>query len=355
MTFKTLTTLGILALASPAWASTQEAATITTQDAQTLKGFWEIPDAAPVGAVVILQGSGNVAADGDVSSALLGSGYKGQPAKLSDQMADALAAAGIASLRYNKRGVDDPTQLPNQTLPFLKKDAESALSLVQSRFPNLNIGIVGLSEGATVATLVADEVSVKSLFLLSLPTRAIDDVLSYQFFGWPTNLMLSRFDPMKTGTIAGTQIQAVGLTALPLMGVAWTQLDTNHDGQLSESTELLPAYESFYGSMRGLLATPAFKDWYASYQVNPAFSQVAAQLKASSIYLYQGMDDAQINWSWVMEDSNFFPVKPTLHLYSGLGHCYSPMDGVIGEIKTSGPISNDVLQQLTLDVSAGLK
>lgn len=102
-------------------AASIEAAQVHTYDGQVLNGFWTLPDAAPVGAVVILQGSGNVGADGDVSAPLLGSGYHGQVAHLSEQMADALAAVGIASIRYAKRGFDDSTQLPNQTVPFIKK------------------------------------------------------------------------------------------------------------------------------------------------------------------------------------------------------------------------------------------
>ena len=355
---KTSVLLGLLFLglsSNLARASTDEAIQIQTYDNQTLNGFWTLPDGAVTGAVLILQGSGHVAADGDVSGPTLGFGYQGQSAKLSEEIADQLASIGVASLRYSKRGVDDPTQLPNQTIPYLKSDAESALTLLQAKFPGVKTGVVGLSEGATLATLVSNDMQVDALFLLSLPTRAIDEVLSYQYFDWPTELLMSRLDPNQTGFITAAQFQEAGVTTLPQMGASWSALDTNQDQQLSVTTELLPAYQSFYNSMRGLLKTPTYQGWYQSFLVIPSFAQVASHLKTGAVFVYQGMDDAQVRWNWILEDSNFISITPNVHLFPNVGHCFSPMDGTIGEIKTSGPLSNDLLQQLSADVATGLK
>src|SRR5450759_392147 len=103
--------------------------TIETTDGQKLNGILTLPSDQVVSAALIIQGSGNVGLDGDVSGPFLGTGYKGQPAKLSEQIANSLAAVGVASLRYSKRGVDDPTQLPNQKFPYLVNDANSAFQV----------------------------------------------------------------------------------------------------------------------------------------------------------------------------------------------------------------------------------
>lgn len=227
--------------------------------------------------------------------------------------------------------------------------------MVQTRFPALKVGILGLSEGAEVATLVAGDVHVNGLFLMSLPTRPIDELLSYQFFDWPTELLINFLDPNHTGQILGSAFQSNSLTALPLVGQAWTALDSNQDQQISEATELLPAYQNFYFGVRSLLKTPQYSGWYQSFLALPAFSQIASKMTVDTIFIYQGLKDAQVRWNWVLEDSYAMPVVPTTHLYSNLGHCFSPMDGKIGEIKTTGPVDTDVLTQLTKDVLKTLK
>ena len=87
----------------------------------------------------------------------------------------------------------------------------------------------------------------------------------------------------------------------------------------------------------------------------PAFEQIAQQIQASTIYLYQGLKDPQVRWNWIVEDLGQFKLKPTLKLFSDYGHGFAPLEGSIGEIKTSGPFSEDLLNQLATDVSVSLK
>jgi hypothetical protein len=63
------------------------------------------------------------------------------------------------------------------------------------------------------------------------------------------------------------------------------------------------------------------------------------------------MDDAQTSWNWAVEDMILYPVQPKLRLYPHVGHCFSPMDGSIGDVKTSGPFSTDMLTQLNTDIA----
>jgi len=81
------------------------------------------------------------------------------------------------------------------------------------------------------------------------------------------------------------------------------------------------------------------------------FSEIASAVQSKQVFFYQGTKDAQVSASWIMEDSYSFSVKPTIRLYHGLGHCFSPMTGEYGEIKTAGPLSSSMLSDLTKDVS----
>ena len=316
--------------------------TVLTNDGQKLSAVLTIPDGQVLSSALILPGSGNVGLDGDVSGPFLGTGYHGQPAKLSEQIADSFASVGVATLRYSKRGVDDAAQLPNQKFPFLVDDAKSAFELLQSKFPKAKTIIIGFSEGGLVASILSTQVKSDALFLMAPVVRPIDEVFSYQFLAWPVELVKNNLAAFSTRSDS----------LLPLIGRPWSDIDFNKDNQLSVTDELLPTYQGFYTAVRGLLSTPALSYWYESLKALPAFSQYAGAIKAPVINVYQGMDDAQLRPSWIVEDMNFFPVKPTLHLFPGLGHCFSPMDGSMGEVKTSGPYSNQVLDQLMKDAQA---
>ena len=341
-------------------ALTTENISILTQDGLSLSGVLTLPSTPISGAVLILQGSGNVGADGDVSGPMLGLGYHGQSTKLSEQISEALAKKGIASVRYSKRGKEDPSQEKNQIIPVLQKDATSALSVLRARFPVNKIGIVGLSEGATLATLVSSQNAVDAVFLLSLPTRSIDEVMGYIFLSWPTEILTGHLDPNRTGSIdldSFTKSKVMNLSLMGVLGAETTveSLDVNHDHKISVTGELVPAYQKFYGILKSVLESPVYHNWYHSLKDMAPFSAVAPKMKTKNIFVYQGMDDAQVPWSWVVEDLFLLSVKPALHLYSGLGHCFSPMAGELGEVKTSGAMDESVLNQLSNDASLGLK
>ena len=85
-------------------------------------------------------------------------------------IADALARQGIASLRYDDRGWGDKSLDFSQftTADFLQ-DAASALPLLRKRFNK--VGVLGHSEGGTIAMMLASEG--KADFIVSLAGMAI--------------------------------------------------------------------------------------------------------------------------------------------------------------------------------------
>lgn len=85
-------------------------------------------------------------------------------------IADAFARAGIATLRYDDRGFNGyEGDLNACTTEDFKTDAEAALNLLKERFEN--VGIIGHSEGGTIAMMLAAEQ--KADFIISLAGMVI--------------------------------------------------------------------------------------------------------------------------------------------------------------------------------------
>lgn len=104
-----------------------------------------------------------------------GSGQQNRDEELFDHkpfavIADALARHGIASLRCDDRGWGDSNvNFANFTTEDFRQDAAAALPLLRSRFNK--VGILGHSEGATIAMMLASEG--KADFIVSLAGMAI--------------------------------------------------------------------------------------------------------------------------------------------------------------------------------------
>ena len=85
-------------------------------------------------------------------------------------IADALARAGIATLRYDDRGFGESTgDIINCTTQDLKNDALSGIRLLRERFDK--VGVLGHSEGGTIALLLAAEG--KADFIVSLAGNVV--------------------------------------------------------------------------------------------------------------------------------------------------------------------------------------
>ena len=85
-------------------------------------------------------------------------------------IADALARQGIASLRYDDRGWGDKSvNFANFTTDDFRQDAAATLPLLRKRFNK--VGILGHSEGGTIAMMLAAEGKVD--FIVSLAGMAI--------------------------------------------------------------------------------------------------------------------------------------------------------------------------------------
>ena len=85
-------------------------------------------------------------------------------------IADALARAGIATLRYDDRGFGESSgDIISCTTEDLKNDALAGINLLRERFDK--VGVIGHSEGGTIALMLAAEK--KADFIVSLAGMVI--------------------------------------------------------------------------------------------------------------------------------------------------------------------------------------
>lgn len=85
-------------------------------------------------------------------------------------IADALARAGIATLRYDDRGVGGSTgEVLTATTEDFKEDALAGIQLLRERFDK--VGVIGHSEGGTIALMLAAEGQAD--FIVSLAGMAV--------------------------------------------------------------------------------------------------------------------------------------------------------------------------------------
>jgi dienelactone hydrolase len=165
--------------APPGAPYTTEDVQITTPAGIRLAGTLTLPAGAPSSgypAVVTITGSGAQTRDG-VSIGL--SGYK--PFR---QLADTLGRRGIAVLRLDDRGAGaSDAGPPTATTADFAADIRAALAFLRAhpRIDSTRLGLVGHSEGAIIAPMVAaEDRALRGVVLLAGPGRPGRAVLRYQ-------------------------------------------------------------------------------------------------------------------------------------------------------------------------------
>jgi pimeloyl-ACP methyl ester carboxylesterase len=158
----------------------EETDTVTTPDGGILYGVLTKPAVQqPWPVVLIIAGSGPTDHNGNnpLMATANGSSYQ--------QLAAALAANGIASLRYDKRGIGQSTGFKKSTsatsLDDFTEDAVAWIDHLQKNTQRFkNVAVVGHSEGALIGLMCAGRRNFKSLVSLSGPGECMDKVLLAQ-------------------------------------------------------------------------------------------------------------------------------------------------------------------------------
>jgi pimeloyl-ACP methyl ester carboxylesterase len=154
---------GCTAVISPLAQGWTERAVMLGSDVAALHGTLALPDGtAPVPGVLIIPGSGPVDRDGNLPG-MVNNSLK--------QLAHGLAACGVASVRIDKRGIgaSRTAGLHEEDLRFgtYIGDAIAWLGLLHAEPRISQTFLLGHSEGALVATLAAQRMTVAGLIIIA--------------------------------------------------------------------------------------------------------------------------------------------------------------------------------------------
>ena len=151
---------------------------------------------APVAAALVITGSGRINRDSDM---------RGLRLDVTRAVADALVAAHVSTLRYDKRGVGRSGGDYLRTgMDQRLADARAALAWLAARNPGLPLLVVGHSEGTAYAAQLADDERVAGIVLLSGPARPGDQVLN-----WQTEQVATRLPPVARAIVRLLRIDVV--------------------------------------------------------------------------------------------------------------------------------------------------
>ncbi|SET98930.1 hypothetical protein SAMN05421676_11354 [Salinibacillus kushneri] len=148
---------------------------VSTKHGQ-LEGELRIPDGAeaPYPVVLIIPGSGPTDRNGNTPT------IPGKNNSLK-MLAEELAKQGIASLRYDKRGIgrNQDVLIAEEDLRFghFVEDAEAWITQLRSDNQFSSVGVIGHSQGSLVGMLAAANTDVDTFISISGASRSIDKVL----------------------------------------------------------------------------------------------------------------------------------------------------------------------------------
>ncbi|MDQ0268402.1 alpha/beta hydrolase family protein [Cytobacillus purgationiresistens] len=153
-----------------------------------LKAALQLPEGdGPYPLSVIIAGSGPTDKNGNT----IGAPGKNDSLKM---LAESLAAEGIASIRYDKRGIGDNAKLEEKEedlrLEDFVTDAEALVEYARADSQFSTVSIIGHSEGSLIGMLASIKSKTDSFVSMAGPARSADAILLDQLQGQlPPELM----------------------------------------------------------------------------------------------------------------------------------------------------------------------
>lgn len=216
-------------------------------------------------------------------------------------IADALAKAGIASLRYDDRGIGESTgDIVNCTTEDLKNDALAGIELLKGRFDK--VGVIGHSEGGTIAFLLASEK--KADFVVSLAGMVVS--------GAETLLWQNRVALLAAGIP-----EATVNTYCQLLGEAFEARIAGKTAPSAQNTDLPDALKQNYSAAVMQLMTPYMK-YFLSLDMRPLLPGITCPVLALN-----GTKDTQVECSTNLDAlRNGLPAGAQLVPVEGVNHLF---------------------------------
>jgi hypothetical protein len=219
-------------------------------------------------------------------------------------IADALAKAGIASLRYDDRGIGESTgDIINCTTEDLKNDALAGIELLKGRFDK--VGVMGHSEGGTIAFMLASEK--KADFVVSLAGMVVS--------GAETLLWQNKVALLSAGIP-----EATVNTYCKLLGEAFEGRIAGKTAPSAQHSDLPDALKQNYSAAVMQLMTPYMK-YFLALDVRPLLPGISCPVLALN-----GTKDTQVECSTNLDalrsglpaGASIVPIEGVNHLFQ---HC----------------------------------
>lgn len=173
----------------------------------TLSGTLTIPSGrGPFPAAVIIAGSGPTDRNGN-GPTLKSDAYL--------KLAHDLAARGIATLRYDKRGVGQSTDSQSEAALRFDDFVDDALVMAKQLEGNArfsSVSLIGHSEGSLIAIVAAQrDAHVRSVVSISGPGRNLATIIDEQVRANPNNppQIIAEVDAINTALLAGKTVANV--------------------------------------------------------------------------------------------------------------------------------------------------
>lgn len=236
-----------------------------TNDGFTFHGTLTLPEGCSKDAPVLVM--------------VTGSGQQNRDEELMDHkpfavIADALAREGIATMRFDDRGYDDPAfPVLDFTVNDHAKDAEAGVALMRKRFNR--VGVIGHSEGGTIALMLASEGKVD--FCVSLAGMAVS--------GKETLLEQNR-----------TTLSSIGLPKPDVdaycdaIGKAFDDMAEGKAVEDVDDSKVPMVLKENFGLALQQLSTPYMRE-LLKHDVRASLSKVSCPVLALN-----GKRDTQVNW-----------------------------------------------------------
>jgi pimeloyl-ACP methyl ester carboxylesterase len=284
--------------------------------------------------VILFAGSGPY----DLDATTYGPTRNGQPVLVTNfrTLAGELGKAGIAVLRFNKRGVlgsgnYDNAQVQQANVNQLIADADSVLATVTAQ-PEVNdeqIFLYGWSEGAIVAANVAaNHPELAGLILQAPPNGGLDETLNYQQLEVALPYLREEVDQNGDGQLSRDELATIpsgpvwytslfyiwAPDASPTNPAFQEGLDANGDELIDIDEELLPIMEE---------RIPAIAEAYNAVAPSATVADTVAPLEMPILVLH-GRQDGWVSFRNAETIAAAAPETVTIIIYPNLGHALSP-------------------------------
>jgi hypothetical protein len=164
--------------------------------------LWRPAQVTKAPLVVFIAGSGPTDRDGNGAIGLHTDCYR--------MLAEAMAKAGVATLRFDKRGVgaSDPFDEPSLTIEEYAGDVAEWLKWARSSGRFRKVTVLGHSQGGLIALVLAQKQPPEALVLVSTPGRPLWQVLHEQLARQAQGEQLKQLDELVAALRDGKPVTA---------------------------------------------------------------------------------------------------------------------------------------------------